>query len=266
MHQLSRCVRFCINPFLSVQPSGFNGFGARPAGQGLAIFLELGVSLKHTVNADTGFVINVIDIDSYVRQFAVPVFVDFISKQYAKSSHISLVHLKTLLSETFSVLKQKFVPCTLTKLDLKLTPFRTMTMKSESSKTVFYSEKFEFAAMHKLWNERFTTEENIKAFGKCANASGHGHNYWIEVTVQTDTLDQFNNIEFEKIVNDRFIDLMDHKNLNADVPHFKTHIPTIENISQYAWQCLNSYFRQCQLDSVTVWESDRTCCTYSMKK
>lgn len=262
MHQLSRSVRFCINPFLADQPEGHNGFGARPAGVGLALFLEVGMRLSHTVNPDTGFVINVIDIDAAVRRQGVPLFTEYITKRYMQSQHIGMIDLHELMMKTFSVLKQDFLPCTLDELSLKLTPYRTMTMKSDSPLTVFYSEKFEFAAMHKLWNDRFTDQQNLKAFGKCANASGHGHNYWVEVTIKTPSPELFDSISFQHVVNSRFIDLVDHKNLNADVPHFSLHIPTIENISHYAWRQLCDSFEHGELHSVTVWESDRTSCTY----
>ncbi len=262
MHQLSRDVRFCINPFLPHQSEGFNGFAARPTGLGLALFLELGVRLSHTVNPDTGLVTNVTDIDAAVRQHGVPLFTGFVTTRYVQSRHITLIDLQQLMKTTFSVLEENFLPCTLNELSLHLTPHRTMIMKSESPDTVFYSEKFEFAAMHRLWNDLFTEEQNLNAFGKCANASGHGHNYWVEVTVKTSSVDQFNSISFQSIVNDRFIDLVDHKNLNADVTHFAEHIPTIENISRYAWTRLCDHFEECELHSVTVWESDRTSCTY----
>jgi 6-pyruvoyltetrahydropterin/6-carboxytetrahydropterin synthase len=262
MHQLSRCVRFCINPFLPNQVTGYNGFCARPAGQGLSIFLALGIRLSHSVNPDTGFVINVTDIDACVRHDAVPIFTEYISKQYKQSKHIGVANLKQLMARTFLVLKKSFLPCTLNELSLHLTPYRKLTMKSECPQTVFYSEKFEFAAMHKLWNDRFTEQQNLDAFGKCANASGHGHNYCVEVTIKTESEDLFNSIIFEKTVNDRLIDLVDHKNLNADVPHFSSHIPTIENISHYAWNQLHSHFEHGHLHSITVWESDRTSCTY----
>lgn len=262
MHQLSRNVRFCVNPFLSDQPEGHNGFSSRPAGVGLALFLEIGVRLTHTVNPDTGFVVNVIDIDSVVRQQGIPIFTEFITQQYAKSRHIGLPALTKLIADAFSVLEVNFLPCTLDQLSLHLTPYRTMTMKSTAQEAVFYSEKFEFAAMHKLWNDQFTEEENLNAFGKCANASGHGHNYWVEVTVETGSPELFNSISFQKVIKSRFIDLVDHKNLNADVPHFASHIPTIENISRYAWTELHDQFEHCRLHSVTVWESDRTSCTY----
>jgi len=262
MHQLSRHVRFCVNPFLADQSNGYNGFAARPAGQGLSLFFELSIRLTHTVEPNTGFVINVTDIDACVRQDAVPLFIKRVTEYYKHARHMGLSDLQNLMKDVSDVLTEKFKPCTFNELTLHLTPHRTMTMKSDSKELIYYSEKFEFAAMHKLWNDNFTEQQNLDAFGKCANASGHGHNYWVDVTIKTATPDKFNSIAFGKTVNDQLIDLVDHKNLNADVPHFSKNIPTIENISEYAWKQLHSHFEFCNLHSVTVWESDRTSCTY----
>ena len=83
---------------------------------------------------------------------------------------------------------------------------------------VYFSEKFEFAAMHKLWNEQFSEKKNFEVFGKCANPAGHGHNYIIEVTVKRTGEQAGLSIgQFERIVDQEFIKLVDHKNLNVDV-------------------------------------------------
>ncbi len=128
------------------------------------------------------------------------------------------------------------------------------------------SEKFEFAAMHTLWNDKFDRQHNFELFGKCANPTGHGHNYVIEVTVKAAVEDgDFCVGKFEKIVDDEFIQLVDHKNLNVDVAEFDGRNPTVENIAAFAWEKLTGKFRKtgdCLLFSVTVWETDRTYCTY----
>ena len=74
MHKLARKVRFSINPFLPEDSCGFNSFSSKPAGEGLSIFFELSVMLVGEVEAATGFVANVIDIDRNVREHVVPIF------------------------------------------------------------------------------------------------------------------------------------------------------------------------------------------------
>ena len=128
---------------------------------------------------------------------------------------------------------------------------------------IYFSEKFEFAAMHKLWNDDFSPERNFEVFGKCANPAGHGHNYVVEVTTKAPAgKDGFCIGDFERTVNDEFIKLVDHKNLNADVEYFAKAIATVENIAVFAWDKLVGKFGEAKLHCVTVWETDRTYCSY----
>ena len=127
---------------------------------------------------------------------------------------------------------------------------------------VYISEKFEFAAMHKLWNASFSEQENLRIFGKCANPNGHGHNYLLEVTMKKRSEEEIDFCHFEKIVDENLIQLLDHKNINLDIPHFEEINPTMENIAKFAWNTLVDKFQHGQLSCITVWESDRTSCSY----
>ena len=69
--------------------------------------------------------------------------------------------------------------------------------------------------------------------------------------------------EFERVVDKELIQLLDHKNLNVDIEGFKTLNPTVENISGFAWNVLAGKFDNAELDSVTIWETDKTYCTYT---
>jgi len=127
----------------------------------------------------------------------------------------------------------------------------------------YFSEKFEFAATHKLWNEQFSEQRNFEVFGKCANPTSHGHNYVVEVAVKTAAdKDGLSISDFERTVDNEFIKLVDHKNLNVDVPYFAKAIPTVENIAAFAWERIVGKFSEATLHCVTVWETDRTCCSY----
>ena len=68
--------------------------------------------------------------------------------------------------------------------------------------------------------------------------------------------------EFEKVVEAEFISAVDHKNLNADVAEFEKKNPTVENIAEFGWEKLAGKFEAAELSSITVWETDRTYCTY----
>jgi 6-pyruvoyltetrahydropterin/6-carboxytetrahydropterin synthase len=263
MHKLTRFVRFSINPFLPEDIAGFNSFAGQPAGQGLAIFFELGVGVVGQVSGSTGFVVNVTDIDKSVRSYVVPIFAERIREDFRQGKHIGFCRITELLKASHGGLIDKFEKAMVSELILKLNPFRKIAVDCEDWKMIYFSEKFEFAAMHKLWNDEFSQQRNLEVFGKCANPSGHGHNYIIEVTVKMPTgKEEFCAGDFERSVDEEFITLVDHKNLNADVGYFAKSIPTVENIAVFAWDRLVDNLADSRLHCVTVWETDKTCCSY----
>ena len=263
MHKAGRQVRFSINPFLAKDSDGFNSFASKPAGEGLSIFFELSVEVAGEVEPSTGFVVNVIDIDKKVREFVVPIFAERIRENYRRGKHIGLLEIAELLRSSWGQLADKFGAAKISQLSLKLNPFRKVTIKPEDNKMIYFSEKFEFAATHKLWNDEFSDKRNFDVFGKCANPAGHGHNYVVEVTIKArEGEDSFRIGEFEKIVDDKVVKVVDHKNLNVDVAEFSKTNPTVENIAAFAWNKLAGKFGEAELDCVTVWETDKTYCSY----
>jgi len=263
MHKVVRSVRFSINPFLAEDIEGFNSFASKPAGEGLSIFLELSVCVVGEVEPATGFVVNVLDIDKNVREFVVPIFAERIRGDFRQGRHIGLFEISELLKSGWGQLYDKFGAARLSKLSLKLNPFRKVAIESEDYKMIYFSEKFEFSATHKLWNDDFSDERNFEVFGNCANPAGHGHNYAFDVTIKTqEGKDSFRIGDFERIVDDEFIRLVDHKNLNVDVAEFDKINPTVENIAVFAWNRLAGKFGEAVLHCVTVWETDKTYCCY----
>jgi len=259
MPKLSRQVRFSINPFLEKNTHGANAYASKPAGEGLALYFALWVELTGQIDPQTGLVVNVVDIDRPVRDCVVPAFAEQIKKNFKQGRHFSFTQIAALLKKAWAELKDKFTPAQLSMLTLELNPYRKLAIDSEDCLVIYFSEKFEFAATHKLWNEKFSAERNFELFGKCANPGGHGHNYIVEVTITQDSRGEHFGIgKFEKIVDEQFIQLVDHKNLNAELPEFSQTNPTVENIAAFAWQKLAGRFEEAKLHCVTVWETDRT--------
>jgi 6-pyruvoyltetrahydropterin/6-carboxytetrahydropterin synthase len=263
VHRVTRCVRFSINPFLPEDNAGFNAFASKPAGEGLSLFFELSVELTGEIDPATGFVVNVLDIDEHVRQSVVPIFSRSIREDFQRGKHIALAGAALLLKSSWAQVADKFGSAKLSSLALKLNPFRKVAIDSEAGEMLYFSEKFEFAATHKLWNERFSPQRNFEVFGKCANVSGHGHNYVVEVTIKRSVSGgDFSIGNFEKVVDDELIEAVDHKNLNVDVAEFSTVNPTVENIAVFAWKRLAGKLAEAQLHCVTVWETDKTYSAY----
>jgi 6-pyruvoyltetrahydropterin/6-carboxytetrahydropterin synthase len=261
MHKLCRAVRFSINPFLTGDTEGYNSYASRPAGEGLAIFFELSVCLSGEVEPDTGFIVNVTEIDRAVREYVVPIFSRRLREDFGRGRHTGLGGVAELLKQSRQQLSSKFDSARVVQLGLKLNPFRKVEIGKEDFEVVYFSEKFEFAATHKLWNDKFSEERNFEVFGKCASKAGHGHNYIVEVTIETKP-GGFHIGDYERVVTNELIELIDHKNLNVEVEEFSQVIPTVENLSVFAWERLAGKFGQGRLHCVTVWETDKTCCSY----
>jgi len=263
MHKIARQVRFSINPFLPEDSDGYNSFASRPSGEGLSVFFELFVEVAGEVKPATGFVVNVDDIDESVRRFAVPIFARRIREDFRRGRHIGFFEIAALLGTAWGQLADRFGSAKLSKLSLNLNPFRKVEIDSEDSKMIYFSEKFEFAATHKLWNEQLSDARNFEVFGNCANPTGHGHNYIVEVAIKKPAgSDSFCIGDFEKTVHNELIKLLDHKNLNADVAEFGKTNPTVENIAVFAWDKLEGKFTGAKLHCITVWETDKTYCSY----
>jgi len=263
MVRLGRQIRFSINPFLDGGSVGGNAYASKPGGEGLALFLELGIELLGPIDPDTGFVINVVEIDRIAEDVAVPIFAEAISGCWRRGKHIDLTRVARMLEAVRAGLSYNIDLGEVDKICVRLNPFRTVTMDTNETGTITFSEKFEFAAMHKLWNDAFSAERNFEVFGKCAHPTGHGHNYVVEVTVSTPAAGPALEIgRFERVVDAELIQIVDHKNLNVDVPAFERAIPTVENIATFAWECLAGKLAPARLRRITVWETDRTYCTY----
>ena len=263
MHELARQVRFSINPFLPKQEEGSNSFVSEPAGEGLSLFFELTVEVAGDIEPATGFVVNVTEIDKNIRRFAVPLFVERVTQDFRQAKHIGFSAIVEVLLAARSRLADKFGTARLNRLSLKLNPFRTVTVDTKDLDMAFFCEKFEFAATHKLWNDEFSEQKNLDVFGKCANPTGHGHNYVAEVEVSMPAArDDFRVGDFEKTVDNELIKLLDHRNLNIDLEHFGKTNPTVENIAAFAWNQLVGKFGKGALHRITVWETDKTYCSY----
>ncbi len=102
------------------------------------------------------------------------------------------------------------------------------------------TRRVHFNAAHRLYNAKFSDEWNRATFGKCANPNFHGHNYELDVTVEGEVEAETGYVLdltlLQKLVEERVIRHLDHKNLNVDVPWFRELIPSAENIAIVCWR------------------------------
>ncbi len=109
-------------------------------------------------------------------------------------------------------------------------------------KTVYIIRKEHFNSAHRLFNEDWSDDKNEEVFGRCSNKNWHGHNFNLFVTVKGKPADDTGfiiNLEtLSKIIKEKVINKLDHKNLNLDVPELVGVLPSIENIVTFIWGCL----------------------------
>jgi 6-pyruvoyltetrahydropterin/6-carboxytetrahydropterin synthase len=134
---------------------------------------------------------------------------------------------------------------------------------------MYITRKTEFCASHRLFNPAFSDEKNTSIYGPCANPNGHGHNYFLEVTIEGDVV-QDTGMVFEfgslkKLIEEEVIRKVDHKNLNVDVEFLRDIIPTAENMAVTFWNILDTKITDGRLYELKLYESDRNFVVYRGK-
>lgn len=123
-----------------------------------------------------------------------------------------------------------------------------------------------FSACHRLHSSNFSDDENLRIFSKCNNANGHGHNYKVAVTVRgpinCDTGMIINLSDLKLYMQHAIMDILDHKNLDKDVPYFSNVVSTVENIAVFIWERMQEYLSPGYLYKVKVHETDKNVAVY----
>lgn len=272
MLDLTRSVRFCINdesasgsrPSTHREPAD-NTFAAFPSARGLPRFYELQVRCRGEVNPSTGYFLNIKEIDQAVRAAAIPVIA---SACHTRPTADALLVLGEFLGPLNAALKGAVVGAR-----WFVTPYYSIEMSPPHTDRALMRQQFEFAASHRLHCAHLSDAENRAMFGKCNHPGGHGHNYRVEPCVETPVGAAgaaFPLADLERITARTVIDRFDHKHLNADAPEFDTARggvnPSVENIAKVCFDLLAPEIRRvcpdARLRSITVWETDKTWCTY----
>ena len=263
MFRLTREVRFAVNrrPDDQLQSKPANSFGGYPSLTGFGQYFALQVTLEGGLQPDSGYLRNIKEIDSVVRQQAIPLVELRFRSDTSEAGGLLLRDLFVLLSDSWPGTK-------LTSLRLSLSPFLSISILAREFPMIRLSQKFEFSATHRLHNAALSPDENSRLFGKCNNPHGHGHNYELQVTLVGDPNLNGELIEiprFERLVQSTVIDRFDHRNLNVELPEFKDHNPTVENIARVIYRLLDKPIAGAgaKLASVTLWETPKTSCQYS---
>ena len=118
--------------------------------------------------------------------------------------------------------------------------------------------KYAFAASHRLHSPQLSEDENWRAYGKCNNPYGHGHNYIVEVAVSgpvdPETGMIANLVDLDSFVQREVLDAFDHTYLNEQVPVFQEVVPTTENVCREIF-CRLEKFPAARLERIRIQET-----------
>lgn len=115
--------------------------------------------------------------------------------------------------------------------------------------------------------DHFASAHQLRGYrGKCENI--HGHNWKVVMSVKGDRLNDIGLlIDFQdlKAILKTITNYLDHKNINEIEPFDRIN-PSSENIAEYiagrAQEELGRTGLDIAVDSVTVWESETSRCTF----
>lgn len=266
MIRLTREVRFSVDRDWAghIEPGRAvtNAWAGWPSAVGLVPYLQLRATVVGEPDPVTGYLCNITAIDRLLREHAIP----FIAERL--SEHGWRVSAERLLRELWDrVVPHTPTPATLTDLELLATPYLKFRVSCEDSDVVHLTQQFEFSAAHRLHCDALSAEENRRAFGKCNNPSGHGHNYVVEVTVSALPDEATGAVlplpQFEQVVKQRAIDVLDHTHLNLDTSEFASVNPSVENIARVIFGMLSPHVSPARLSNVRVYETPKTWADYS---
>jgi 6-pyruvoyltetrahydropterin/6-carboxytetrahydropterin synthase len=280
MQELSRTIRFCV-PFDDERKTAthgesrqrYNTFAGWPSMVGFGAYYELQVRCRGPVNEVTGYMMNISRIDEAVREHAIPIIHRAVKRHMTSPQTPTKPSVADALVEVVWAL-QSALAGSVSSICLKLTPYHWLTMHAAAQDRVCITQHFEFSAAHRLHVASLSDQDNRRIFGKCNNPNGHGHNYRVQTTVSVpltstnlrhqDGADCMTLQDLERIVHQVIIQRFDHKHLNRDTTEFAQINPSVENIAKVCYDLLCEPIADAgaRLEHVTIWETEKTSCTY----
>lgn len=127
--------------------------------------------------------------------------------------------------------------------------------------------RYRFSAAHRLHTDLLPPERNREVFGKCNNPFGHGHDYVMEVILEGEMDPATGRLVplemLDLFVKRVWLDQVNRRNLNLDLPEFAALVPTTENLAVVAARRLNAAWpqwfagRSARIEKLRIWETPR---------
>ncbi len=98
-----------------------------------------------------------------------------------------------------------------------------------------FTRRYRLSASHRLHAPSLTDQQNRDTYGKCNNPFGHGHNYFVEITVagpiDPETGFVVDLPKLDALAQRELLDRFDGTHLNADDTFAISFVPSTENLS-----------------------------------
>ncbi|MEN8204212.1 MAG: 6-carboxytetrahydropterin synthase [Bacteroidota bacterium] len=133
---------------------------------------------------------------------------------------------------------------------------------------VYLTRRERFSAAHRLFNPALSDEENEKIYGPCANPNWHGHNYILWVCIRGDVNPDTGYVvdlkQLSRIIREKVIVKLDHKNINTEVDFMEGQYVSTENLAMGIWKELIPGMVELgvELYSVKLQETENNCVEY----
>jgi 6-pyruvoyltetrahydropterin/6-carboxytetrahydropterin synthase len=130
--------------------------------------------------------------------------------------------------------------------------------------TMELTKVLRFSAAHRLASPALSHAENRRQYGQCYR--GHGHNYTLEATVRGTVVDGMvmDLAVLEQAMRTAVVDLVDHRDLDRDVPALAGTITTGENLAAAFHRMIARALPPGRLVRVTVGETENNRFEYSV--
>jgi 6-pyruvoyltetrahydropterin/6-carboxytetrahydropterin synthase len=131
---------------------------------------------------------------------------------------------------------------------------------------VYLTRRYPFAASHRLHSAVLGEAANRETYGKCNHPHGHGHNYYLELTLSGPIAPETGMLcdlaELDSLVAREVLARFDHQNLNM-LPEFHAQVPTTENLTLCIHQILTGIPLPAHLETIRVEETGNNSFEYA---
>lgn len=125
-----------------------------------------------------------------------------------------------------------------------------------------------FNAAHRLFRKEYDDKKNYEVFGPCSNPNWHGHNYELWVTIKGEINPEtgflVNLKDLSKILKEKVIQKVDHKNINTEVAFMQGKLASTENLAVAIWKEIEERVKEigAQLHCIKISETENNFVEY----